>query len=843
MVKFTIDQVRAMMNRKENIRNMSVIAHVDHGKSTLTDSLVAKAGIIAEDQIGYNGGIREDEKMRGITIKASSVSLFYERVEEKGTVPYLINLIDSPGHIDFSSEVTAALRVTDGALVVVDCVEGVCVQTETVLRQAIAERIRPVLWLNKLDRVFLELNLTYEECYKNFRNSIESVNVICKTYEDEKLGNIELLPTSGTVGFGSGLHAWGFTLDDFAKMYASRFGLSVNKMRQKLWGENFWDAEQNEWVTKNPGNLQRSFCQFVLHPIKILFDAVLSEKAEVLHTIMIALRLKMNHKDTEAAKARGKDMLKLVMRTWIPAGDALFNMIVDHLPSPVVAQKYRCEVLYTGPLDSAEAQAVRECDQRPEAPTSMYVSKMMPTSEKGRFIAYGRVFSGVIKTGQEIRILGPEYKHGEKTDLVVKRIQRTLLMMGRYVEQIPDCPAGNVCGVMGIDQFLVKSGTLTTSENFWPFQTMKFSVAAVVQQAVELVNASDLPKLVEGLKRLAHADSLVKISTTNNGQHIIAGAGALHMEICLKDLREYMNEAPIKVSEPIVSLAESISEKSGYDDKYPHILVSKAPNKLNRLYVSAEPLGDKFVAGVESGDIKMEGQEMKVFASHLADKYGWDKEAAKKIWCFGSPPDAMANVVVDMTKGVQHMNEIRDHVRSAFRQFTMGGLLCDETVRGCRFDVQDAKIHPVAVHRSARQMIPCAKRVFLAAQMASGPIILEPLYLVEITVHTQKAHSGVFNTLSAKRGEIESITEHAGTNIAQIRAYLPVLESFDFTELLRKNTGGHAFPQMKFSHWQPLKGDPLKEGSQAYLAMMDVRKRKGLTQELPVFSDYYDKIT
>merc|ERR1712079_272251 len=227
-----------------------------------------------------------------------------------------------------------------------------------------------------------------------------------------------------------------------------------------------------------------------------------------------------------------------------------------------------------GPQDDETCVAIRNCNQNSEN-LAMYVSKMVPTSEKGRFIAFGRVFAGTVKTGQTVRIMGPEYEVGKKRDLFVKKIQRTVLMMGKYTEQISDCPAGNLIGLMGVDQYLLKTGTICTHESSLPFNTMKFSVAAVVRVAVEPKNAQDLPKLVEGLKRLSKSDPLVQCSTAKTGEHIIAGAGELHLEICLKDLKEqYMKGAGIKVSEPVVSFAETVSAKTGSDGNFPEMCVS-----------------------------------------------------------------------------------------------------------------------------------------------------------------------------------------------------------------------------------------------------------------------------
>merc|ERR1712121_95466 len=232
---------------------------------------------------------RKDEQERCITIKSTAISMYFEmsdsdlefvkQEKEKDCKGFLINLIDSPGHVDFSSEVTAALRVTDGALVVVDCVSGVCVQTETVLRQAIAERIKPIVFMNKMDRALLELQLEKEDLYQTFQRIVESVNVIIATYADEEgpMGNIMVDPEVGTVGFGSGLHGWAFSLKQFSEMYSSKFGIDVQKLMRRLWGDNCFNPKTNKWSKTEKEGYVRGFCLFVLDPIYKVFKAIMNE--------------------------------------------------------------------------------------------------------------------------------------------------------------------------------------------------------------------------------------------------------------------------------------------------------------------------------------------------------------------------------------------------------------------------------------------------------------------------------------------------------------------------------------------------------------------------------------
>jgi len=842
MVHFTIDQMREIMDKPYNIRNMSVIAHVDHGKSTLTDSLVAAAGIIALEDAGNVRltDTRADEKERGITIKSTGISLFFEMPEEYGLPKkadgkaFLINLIDSPGHVDFSSEVTAALRVTDGGLVVVDVVEGVCVQTETVLRQALAERIVPVLTINKLDRGFLELQLDPESMYQNFARVIETANVLISTYKDELLGDVSVYPEKGTVAFSAGLQGWAFTLTKFARMYAKKFGVDTDKMKQRLWGDNYFDAEGKKWTTKgqaaNGKSLSRAFCKFILEPIGQVFQASMNDDLPKLEKFLKVCNIELK---AEEKTYTNKKLLKCVMQKWLPADEALLEMMVLNLPSPAVAQRYRVENLYTGPQDDVTATAIRECD--PKGPLLMYVSKMVPTSDKGRFYAFGRVFAGTISSGQKIRILGPNFEYGKKEDLYIKSVQRIVIMMGRRTEPVESVPVGNTCALVGIDQFISKTGTLCTEETTHPFISMKFSVSPVVRVAVEPKNPADLPKLVEGLKRLSKSDPLVQCTIEESGEHIVAGAGELHLEICIKDLQEeYMGGAEIIVSEPVVSFRETVTAESN------QVCLSKSPNKHNRLYVTARPFEEKLSEAVDNNEISAK-DDPKNRARKLAEEYGWDVTEARKIWSFG-PNTNGPNMLVDCTKGVQYLNEIKDSMNSALQWVTKEGVLTSENMRGIRFNIMDVTLHTDAIHRGGGQLIPTARRVFYAAQLTAQPRLMEPIFLVEIQC-PQTVVGGIYGVMNRRRGQIIEENQRFGTPLTNIKCYLPVTESFGFTADLRSNTAGQAFPQCVFDHWKVLAGDPLDPSSgKALELVMATRKRKGMALEIPPLDRFLDKM-
>ena len=536
----------------------------------------------------------------------------------------------------------------------------------------------------------------------------------------------------------------------------------------------------------------------------------------------------------------GKPLLKYIMQKWIPAADAILEMIVVHLPSPAVAQGYRVESLYDGPLDDEAATAIRTCDTSENAPLMMYISKMIPSGDN-RFTAFGRVFSGKIGTGQKVRILGPNYTPGKKTDLFIKSIQRVVIMMGRYTETVADIPAGNTCGLVGVDAYLVKSGTITTCETACCIKTMKFAVSPVVRVAVAVKNSSDLPKLVEGLKKLSKSDPMVRCETTEAGEHIIAGCGELHLEICLKDLAEdFMKGAPLITSDPVVTYNETVTKESVE-------VLAKSANKHNRLFCVAQPMSEEICALFDEG-VVAPGMDPKERSKILRENpaFGWEEAATpQKIWCFGDDQIG-PNVYVERTVGVAYLTEIKDSVVGGFKWACNEGPMCEERIRGLKVWLNDVTLHADAIHRGMGQISPTSRRVVYAGIYLAAPTLLEPIFLVNITC-PQGIVGSIYNVLSMRRGNVFDEGEGMAGGVANMRAYLPVAESFGFSQALAEATSGAAFSQLMFDHWQIMGGEgevtDFKDPETKLGKIINaIRVRKGLVPELPPLDRYLDKL-
>merc|ERR1712156_1039102 len=309
----------------------------------------------------------------------------------------------------------------------------------------------------------------------------------------------------------------------------------------------------------------------------------------------------------------------------------------------------------------------------------------------------------------------------------------------------------------------------TTLEDAHTIKSMKYSVSPVVRVAVEVKNASDLPKLVEGLRKLSKSDPLVVCTTEESGEHVIAGCGELHVEICLKDLREEYAQCDFSISDPVVSYRETVGAESSVT------VLAKSPNKHNRIYLKAQPMDEEVAKDIEDGKLgpKADPKErVKLFK----EKYEWSDTEARKIWCWGPETDG-PNVVVDTTQAVQYLLEIKEHVTSAFQWASKEGPLCDENMRAIRFNLMDVTLHTDSIHRGAGQIMPPTRRACFAAEMTASPTLQEPVFLVEITC-PQDAMSGVYSCMNQRRGCVFEENPREGTPLMQVKAYLPVAESF-----------------------------------------------------------------
>jgi elongation factor 2 len=728
--KSTQDILRIIGN-KDQIRNFGVIAHVDHGKTTMSDSLLAASGIISPSVAGQALALdsMKLEQNRQMTIRGANVTLFYETEGKE----YVINMIDTPGHIDFTGRVTRALRAIDGAVVVSDSVEGIMTQTETVTRQALEERVRPVLYINKIDRLVKELKLDANAMQKWLMNIITHFNQLIDIYAEPEVKEKWKVSIQGnTVAFGSAKDRWGF---------------------------NF-----NMWSKTKIG-------------FKEVYEAYTSE-------------------DPNAIK-------ELAQKS--PLHDAVLGMVVQHHPPPHVAQKYRIPKIWQGDLNSDIGKSLVACDEK--GPALMMVTTINVDPQAGR-VATGRLYSGTIKDGDDIFLIDAK-RPG--------RVQSVNIYMGNTREIVSVIPAGNIPALLGLD-YAVAGETISTIKGVPAFESIKYVSEPVVTIAVEPKHPKDLPKLVENLRRITVEDPnlIVKINE-ETGETLMAGMGVLHLEIATSLLQEAGLD--IVTTQPLINYRETIRAKAGP-------IMSKSPNKHNKIFLRIEPLQDDILDLIRTGKIK-EDMDKKEMAKILREK-GWSADEARSV----SAIDVSGNMLIDETKGVQFLQESMDSIRSGFDDVIHNGPIAKEQVRGVKFVLHHFVPHEDPAHRGLAQLMPATRRAMLGSMLIADPVLLEPILGVEVKC-PQEQIGAVGGVLAGKRGKLLNV-EQKGI-VAIIQGEVPASETFDLSEKMRGATAGKALWNTYFKSWLPVPNSIFRT------LVADVRKRKGLNPDPPTPDEFIDK--
>jgi elongation factor 2 len=728
--KSTQDILRIIGN-KEQIRNFGVIAHVDHGKTTMSDSLLAASGIISPSVAGQALALdsMKLEQNRQMTIRGANVTLFYESEGKE----YVINMIDTPGHIDFTGRVTRALRAIDGVVVVSDSVEGIMTQTETVTRQALEERVRPVLYINKIDRLVKELRLDPSAMQKWLSNIIAEFNRLVDIYAEKELKEKwKVSIQANSVAFGSAKDRWGF---------------------------NFAMA-QKKGIT-----------------FKDVYDAYTSEDP---------------------------NLIKLLAER-APLHDAVLGMVVQHHPPPHVAQRYRIPKIWGGDLESDIGRSLVSCDDK--GPAVMMVTTINVDPQAGR-VATGRLFSGTVKDGDEIYLIDAK-RPG--------KIQSVNIYMGNTREVVSILPAGNIPALLGVD-YAIAGETISTVKNIPAFESIKYVSEPVVTIAVEPKHPKDLPKLVEALRRITVEDPnlIVKINE-ETGETLMAGMGVLHLEIATSLLQEAGLD--ITTSQPLINYRETIRAKAGP-------IMSKSPNKHNKIFMRVEPLGEDIVELIRTRHIR-EDMDKKEMAKVLREK-GWNADEARNV----AAVDVSGNVLLDETKGVQFIQESMDSIKSGFEDVIYSGPIARETVRGVKFVLHHFVPHEDPAHRGLAQLMPATRRAMLGSMLIADPVLLEPILGIEIKC-PQEQIGTVAGILSGKRGKLLNVEQKGLISI--IQGEVPASETFDLSEVMRGGTAGKALWNTYFKAWQPVPQSIFRT------LVGETRKRKGLNPEPPSPDEFIDK--
>lgn len=720
-----IRQIKKLMNEPEKIRNIGICAHVDHGKTTLSDNLLAGAGLISKDLAGDQLALDNDvlEDKIGITIDAANASM----VQKYNGEDYLINLIDTPGHVDFGGDVTRAMRAVDGAVVVVCAVEGIKPQTETVLRQALKENVKPVLFINKVDRLINELKYDEKQLKEKFIKIFMDVN---KLIRDIASGdkNWQLDFNDGSVAFGSAYQNW-----------------AINVPTMEETGIKFGDIIE--------------YCQ--------------------------------KGNDDELAEK-------------LPLYDVLLNMVIEHLPAPDVAQAYRILNIWKGDIESTEGQTMLKVSA--EGPLAAMITNVTK-DDYSNVISTCRVYGGTLQKGDEVFLVGSKKK---------ARIQKVGVFNGSKTIDTEKVPAGNIAFIGGIKDATAGETLCSATNKIAEFEPIDHISEPVVTIAVEPMNVKDLPKLIEVLRDVAKQDPTVKVNINEKtGEQLISGMGELHLEIVTTRIKND-KKLDIVISEPIVVYRESVLGAAGPVE-------GKSPNKHNRFYIEVELLDEGIINALNNNDLKEGRIKSKEMAKEFIE-FGMDKEESRRVWTIYNK-----SMFLNMTRGIQHLDEVKELLLEGFEEALKEGPLASEEVTGLKFKLVDAKLHEDAVHRGPAQVLPAIKNAIYGVMMLANPCLVEPIQKVFISAPIE--YIGACNREIQNRRGIMVGQEIFG-EVSEMEFEVPIAEMFGFAGDIRSATGGRGLfsTEMKGFNTLPV-----------YLqdnVVREIRQRKGLSPE-PFSAEHY----
>ncbi|GAP88711.1 putative elongation factor 2 [Rosellinia necatrix] len=840
-----------LMNFPDQIRNIALCGHLHHGKTAFMDMLVLETHNIA-DRLEKRMGKKRDEQLRytdthimerdrGLSIKAAPMSLVLQSTKGKS---HLFNIIDTPGHVNFVDEVAASLRLVDGLAIVVDVVEGVQVNTEQIIKHAVLENIPMTLIINKMDRLILELRLPPSDAYFKLKHVVEEVNTIIENTRPGSGETKRLSPEKGNVLFACSEMGWCFTLQSFSKMYTDAFPeVSTEDLAKRLWGDIYFNPKKRTFSRKAlPGEqgVRRSFIHFILEPIYKIFSHSISQSPEELRPILASLGIQLK---PSQYKMDTRVVLKLVCEQFFGPSTGFVDMVVKHTPSPVEAAERKLEQYYTGPLDTKVAESMKKCDQ--DGPLVVHVTKLFNTTDAKSFYSFGRVMSGIARPGMQVRVLGEGYSIDDEEDMAMATISSVYIAETRYNVETDGIPAGSLALLGGIDNSIVKSATIVSpkfedDEDAYIFKPVSNFTESVLKVAVEPINPSELPKMLDGLRKINKSYPLVTTKVEESGEHIILGTGELYMDSVLHDLRRLYADMEIKVSDPVTRFCETVDEMSATK------CYAETPNKRNKITMIAEPLDDGIAEDIESGRVNMRDGARKV-GKFFQDSYGWDLLAARSIWAFG--PDEMGpNILQDDTLAEVDktlLRSVRETIRQGFSWATREGPLCEEPIRNTKFRITDAVLAQEAIFRGGGQIIPTARRACYSSFLMASPRLMEPLYSCSM-VGPQDAVPMLYNVLARRRGHVLADGPIVGTPLYRVHGLIPVIDSFGFETDLRIQTEGQAVVSLVFDKWQKVPGDPLDKEvilrplqaadaqSTARDFVLKTRRRKGLSEDVSV---------